>query len=51
MEQHLLIIIYEDCNVTIKTSEPEKEIEAAFRKGNVLSIVKDNEIIYTKNAF
>lgn len=51
MEQHLLIIVYDDCNVTIKTSDPAKEIEAAFRKGNVLSIVQDNKIIYTKNAF
>ena len=44
----LVIITYEDCVVSIRTSDPEKEIREAMLRGGVLSIIKDNQIIYSK---
>jgi len=46
-EKDLLIIVFEDSKVEVRTFEPEKEIERAFLRGGVLAIIKNNTIIYT----
>lgn len=44
----LLIIAYENLVEQIRTTDPDKEIRKAFMVGNVVSIIKNNKIIYTK---
>ena len=44
----LLIIAYENLVEQVRTTDPDKEIRKAFSTGNVVSIIKDNKIIYTK---
>ena len=46
-EKDLLIIIFEDSKVEIRTSDPDTEIKNAFMKGGVLAIIKNTTIIYS----
>lgn len=46
-EKDLLIIMFKDSKVEVRTFEPEKEIEQAFLRGGVLAIIKNTTIIYT----
>ena len=47
-QQSFLIITYSDSVVTVKTHDPAAEILNAIKRGGVISIIKDNIIIYTK---
>lgn len=46
----LLIITFEDCNMTIRTKDPQKECMKAFQRGKVISIIQDSKIIYSKSG-
>ena len=46
-DKDLLIIIFEDSKVEIRTSDPDAEIKNAFMKGGVLAIIKNTTIIYS----
>lgn len=46
-DKDLLIIIFEDSKVEIRTSDPDTEIKNAFMRGGVLAIIKNTTIIYS----
>lgn len=48
MKKHLLIIVFSTHTETIKTEEPSLEIERAFKRGSVMTIIQDNKIIWTR---
>ena len=47
-EKVLLIIQYEDSTVSVWTDNPASKINSALINGNVISILVNDKIIYTK---
>jgi len=47
-EKVLLVIQYDDSTVSVWTDNPTFEIDSALIKGNVISILVNDKIIYTK---
>ena len=49
-KETLLVVMYGDNTVTIKTKNPELEVKNAFMKPNLTAIIQDNKIIYARSG-